>query len=86
MNGAPNSVGPALAQPCHQHVAGAGGHGQQRVIAPLAGIAVVSRTLLGQSVSLADGGIEVDGERGASPGPAPAAQARASNSRLTRSS
>ena len=58
----PNSVGPALAQPGHQHVPGAGGHGQQRVIAPLAGIAVVSRPLLGQSVSLADGRIQVDGQ------------------------
>ena len=38
VSGAPNSVGPALAQPGHQHVPGAGGHGQQRVIAPLAGI------------------------------------------------
>ena len=39
VGGAPGSVGAALAQPGHQHVPGAGGHGQQRVIAPLAGIA-----------------------------------------------
>ena len=43
VGGAPNSVGAALAQPSHQHVAGTGGHGQQRVIAPLAGVAVVAR-------------------------------------------
>ena len=61
-------------QPGHQHVAGAGGHGQQRVIAPLAGVTMMSRPLLGQAVGLADGRIEVDGER------------RASSSRLTRSS
>ena len=36
VGGTPNGVGPALAQPRHQHVAGAGGDGQQRVIAPLA--------------------------------------------------
>ena len=33
------------------------------MIAPLAGIAVVSRPLLGQPVGLADGGVEIDGER-----------------------
>ena len=33
VGGAPNGVGAALAQPGHQHVTGAGGHGQQRVIA-----------------------------------------------------
>ena len=65
----------ALAQPGHQHVAGAGGHGQQRVIAPLAGIAVVASALLGQPVGLADGGVQVDGEwcvagsRPSGPGP-----------------
>ena len=63
VGGAPGGVGPALPQPGHQHVAGAGGHGQQRVIAPLAGIAVVACPLLGQPVGLADGGVEVDGER-----------------------
>ena len=52
VGGTPNSVGAALAQPGHQHVSGAGGHGQQRVIAPLAGVAVVSRPLLGQSVAI----------------------------------
>ena len=56
VGGAASGVGPALAQPGHQHVAGAGGDGQQRVIAPLAGIAVVACALLGQSVGLADGG------------------------------
>ena len=39
VGGAPGGVGAALAQTGHQHVAGAGGHGQQRVIAPLAGVA-----------------------------------------------
>ena len=39
---AAGGVGPALAQPGHQHVAGAGGDSQQRVIAPLAGVAVVA--------------------------------------------
>ena len=61
MGGAPSSVGPALPQPRHQHVAGASGNGQQRVIAPLAGVAVVACPFLGQTVSLADGGVQVDG-------------------------
>ena len=51
VSGAPGGVGPALAQPGHQHVPGSGGDGQQRVIAPLAGIAVVAGALLGQSVA-----------------------------------
>ena len=42
MGGAAGGVGPALAQPGHQHVAGAGGDGQQRVVAPRAGVAVVA--------------------------------------------
>ena len=57
---AAGGVGPALAQPGHQHVAGAGG--QQRVIAPRTGVAVVAGALLGQSVGLADRRIKVDGE------------------------
>ena len=75
MGAAAGGVGPALAQPGHQHVAGSGGDGQQRVIAPLAGVAVVAGTLLGQAVGLADGGIEVDGQgriagsRPSGPGP-----------------
>ena len=60
-HGLPQEV--SLSQPGHQHVAGAGGHGQQRVVAPLAGVAMVSRTLLGQTVGLADGGVQVDGQR-----------------------
>ena len=56
VSSAAGGVGASLSQPGHQHVAGAGGHGQQRVVAPLAGVAMVSRTLLGQSVGLADGG------------------------------
>ena len=75
---APSGVGPALAQPGHQHVAGASGHGQQRVIAPLAGVAMVSRPFLGQPMGLADGGVQVDGQRpvaGSGPcGPGPSQQ------------
>ena len=62
VGGAPNGVGAALAQPSHQHVAGSGGNGQQRVIASLAGVAVVACPLLGQTVGLADGGVQVDGQ------------------------
>ena len=62
VGGAAGGVGQALAQASHQHVAGAGGGDQQRVIAPLAGVAVVSRPFLVQSVSLEDGRIKVDGE------------------------
>ena len=60
---AAGGVGAALAQTGHQHVAGSGGHGQQRVIVPLAGVAMVSRALLVQSIGLADGRIQVDGQR-----------------------
>ena len=78
VGGAASGVGAALAQPGHQHVAGAGGDSQQRVIAPLAGIAVVACPLLGQSVGLAGGGVQVNGQgarrrfppRPATPGPA----------------
>ena len=58
MGGAPSGVGAALAQTGHQHLAGTGGDSQQRVIAPLAGITMVSRPLLVQSVGLTN-----DGER-----------------------
>ena len=47
VGGAPGGVGSALTHPGHQHVAGAGGDGQQRVIAPGAGVAVVAGALLG---------------------------------------
>ena len=54
------------------------GHGQQRVIAPLARVAVVARPLLGQTVCLADRRIQVDGEwrvAGSGPsGPGPGQQ------------
>ena len=46
VGGAPNSVGLALAQPRHQHLSGAGGDGQQRVIAPLASVTMVTRPSL----------------------------------------
>ena len=39
VGGSASGVSPACAEPDHQHVAGAGGDGQQRVIAPLAGVA-----------------------------------------------
>ena len=51
------------------------GHGQQRVVAALASVAVVARPLLGQPVGLADGGIKINGEwcvagsRPSGPGP-----------------
>ena len=51
VGGAPGGVGAALAEPGHQHLAGSGGHGQQRVIASLASVAMVSSPLLGQPVA-----------------------------------
>ena len=42
--------------------AGSGGGREQRVIATGAGIAVVARPFLGQSIGLADGRIQVDGQ------------------------
>ena len=52
MTSAPAGVGLSLPQPGHQHVASAGSHGQQRVIAPPVGVAVVAGTLLGQTVAI----------------------------------
>ena len=83
VGGATGGVGPALAQPgpaprrCRAN-------GQQRVIAAGAGIAVVARSLLGQSIGL-------DGESRAWSGASRRVrphrqQARANNWRLTRSS
>ena len=46
VGGAAGGVGPALAQPGHQHVAGASGDSQKRVIAPRTGVAVVACALL----------------------------------------
>ncbi len=46
VSGTAGSVGPSLAQAGHQHLAGSGGDGQQRVIALLAGVAVVAGALL----------------------------------------
>ena len=62
MGGAPSGVGATFPEPGHQHIAGAGGDGQQRVIAPLAGVAVVAGAFLAQTVGLADGGVQVDGQ------------------------
>ena len=87
VGGATGGVGPALAQPGHQHLAGAGGNGQQRVIAAGAGIAVVARSLLGQSIGLADGRVQVDGQgrvAGSGPsGPGPGQQLAAHAVKLT---
>ena len=87
VGGATGGVGPALAQPGHQHLAGAGGNGQQRVIAAGAGIAVVARSLLGQSLGLADGRVQVDGQgrvAGSGPsGPGPGQQLAAHAVELT---
>ena len=54
VGGAPSGVGAALPEPDHQHVAGSGGDGQQRVIAPLAGVAVVAgaHLVVGQFVAI----------------------------------
>ena len=60
VGGAPGGIGPTLAQPGHQHVAGPGGDRQERVIAPYVGVRVVPGTLLGQAVCLADGRVEID--------------------------
>ena len=87
MGGAAGGVGPALAQTGHQHLAGAGGNGQQRVIPSRAGVAVVARSLLGQSIGLADGRVQVDGQgrvAGSGPsGPCPGQQLAAHAVELT---
>ena len=84
VGGAPSRVGSTFAQPCHQHVPSASGYSEERVIAPLAGVVVALRTLLGQPKGLADGGVQVNGQRSVAR-TRPAAQAWASSSRLTRS-
>ena len=63
MSRASRRVGPSLAQPRHQHVAGARGDGEERVIAPLAGVVVATGSFLRQSIGLADGGVQVHGQR-----------------------
>ena len=63
VSSAASRVGSTLAQAGHQHVSGARGDGEERVIAPLAGIVVALGALLGQTVGLADGGVQVDGQR-----------------------
>ena len=60
---APRRVGATFAQACHQHVPSASGYSEERVIAPLAGVVVALRTLLGQPKGLAEGGVQVDGQR-----------------------
>ena len=63
VSSASRRVGSAFAQAGHQHVASDGGNGQQRVIAPLAGVVVALAAFLAQSIGLADGGVQVDGQR-----------------------
>ena len=78
MSRSPGGIGPALPETGHQHLTGAGSHGQQRVIAPLAGVAVMAGALLAQTISLADSGINIDGQgpvAGSGPsGPGPGQQ------------
>jgi len=62
VGGAPDGVGPTLAQARHEHVAGAGRDREERVIAPDAGVPVVEGTLLGETVRLADRRVEIDRE------------------------
>ena len=52
-----------LPQPGHQQLSGADGHSQQRVVAPPVGVAVAAGALHGLAVGLADGGVQVDGQR-----------------------
>ena len=59
---APGGIGPALPETGHQHLSGAGGHSEERVIAPLAGVAVMAGSLLAQAVGLADGGVQVNAQ------------------------
>ena len=88
VGGASGRVGAALTQPCHQHVAGARGHGEDRVIASLAGVPMVASSLLAQPVGLAEGGVQVDGQRtvaGSGPcGPGPGQQLPADPVQLPR--
>jgi len=78
VGGAPGGVGPALAEPGQQHIAGAGGHGQQRVIATLPLAVMLAGSFLGPAIGLAIGGIQVDGQRSvarsATGGPGPRQQ------------
>ena len=70
--GASGRVGPALPQPRHQHVAGSGRDGEERVMAPPASVVVALCTFFAQSVGLAGGGVQVDGQRTiAGSGPSP---------------
>ena len=49
---APGGIGPSLPETGHQHLAGAGGHGEVRVITPLTGVAVMAGSLLAQAAGL----------------------------------
>jgi hypothetical protein len=62
VGGAPDGVGPALAQTRHQHVARPCGDREEGVVAADAGVAVVEGTFLGEAVRLADRRVEIDRE------------------------
>ena len=85
--GPPEADWPSLSRPCRQHVAGPSSDGEERMIAPLAGVSVLARARLAQTVGLVrlrrmESRSMVNGSL---PGPAPGPQARASACRLTRS-
>lgn len=62
VGGAPDGVGPALAQTCHQDIAGSCGHREEGVIATHPCVPVVERAFLRQAVCLADRRVEIDRE------------------------
>ena len=62
VGGAPDRVGPALAQARHQDVARAGGDREEGVVAAHLGVPVVEGTLLSEAVRLADRRVEIDRE------------------------
>jgi hypothetical protein len=62
VGGTSHRVGVSLAQARHEHVAGPGGNGKQRMVSAHPGVAVVTGALLLQPVGLADRGVEIDGQ------------------------
>ena len=44
------------------YLTGCNAHGEERVIARLAGVAAVTSSLLDEAIGLADGGVQVDDE------------------------
>ena len=63
VGGAPSRIGSTITQSGHQRVPGVRGHGQQWTIAPLAGVVVATGALLGKPIGLADGGVQINGQR-----------------------